>query len=881
MALYIPRTRKYRAKGGGISFRPSTPSDDRSRTGPGINWGSGGSSVQVNNQGVTYPRSGGFSELEFEEIAPMVIPRILVPRVDPLERTGEVGDFNREQFETNRGIARRNALDLIQLEFEGLQNYNRQARGLAQEGIKEENAFNRRMLSDADRYNMEMYSAANEFNRSELPFSNEFNRYEISAANTFNQDERLAQLEQAMPGAYDTIMGGIERGSQLAEGRFVSDAEDRAYEVAARNAAADSSTVRGFGDDSVFGRRTSDLLSAEKRLELSQVGDQTVNRYLSMGANLAFDQPIKQNPVLDQPLTFEPTRQTPLQAQTSMDVRGAPSQPASVLATQQEQLLLPLTTIQPGQAIGFDIGQNQFQAGLDQRTNEFNSSMDYAAQQYNSATGLQVQLEQLYAELFDAQQAASAANVGRDTEIANNRFNAGISSGQNSAAWQAAGSIGGAAIQGLLSEGENGRPAYQDIYDAITGTDSGSPGHNTTPQSYGGEGQLDSDLDFTPGSEASGDSGSLGGFSFDNYGGQDFSSDYGSGYELDSNLDYGAYSSTDYALMAQSFSDPSKRPLVLGGAAAKATAPGSPAGGNSGMVAQTRYGMDVAQLATNAYAYYDNYDQMNNQQRAEGAAQLGTAAATLAGVVGPAAMPAVGTIISGVNMAQGWDNMNDAQRGAAATNFAGNATMLATAMMGLGPWGLAAGLVMIAMSRYMGDWFGSNKSPDQLRRDGLRQYSADIGLIQKGESGYNDTITLANGEKYNIGADGRHRLQNYGINVDGKQERYTFDIDWSDPRAQQSVAMLNPVSLMLYGQDHQRMMGHLWNAATSNNNTLSGTAANIRHYAETVGIDYKTGTKLLDQYKARGVLSDHEYAVYMNDWNELMLGDGVYKEVTI
>lgn len=367
--------------------------------------GPGGASVGYGPEGVAFPQAGmapGFQPVAFEPI-----PDIEVPVVDPIDRTREIGDANTTRFQENLGIGMENARDLVQLEFDTLEDFNRQARGLQAEGVSQENIFNQGEIA-----------GANIFNRSQIPAANEFNRGEVSTANRFNQEERLTQLESALPGARDTILRQVARGKTMAEGRLVPELEDRAFEATARNAAGESTIGRGFGDDSIVGQRTSDLLSAQQRVNIGQLGEQTVDRFLTLGANLAFDQPIKQNPVLDQPLVFQPQ-----QTRTSQDVRGAPARPGSELAIQQQESLTPLTTITPAQGITFDIGQNQFQAGLDREADKFNSSGAFEAAKFNSTGSFQAGLEQFYADTFNAQQEAGAINQGNAIDTVQDQFN--------------------------------------------------------------------------------------------------------------------------------------------------------------------------------------------------------------------------------------------------------------------------------------------------------------------------------------------------------------------------------------------------------------------------------------------------------------------------
>ena len=733
------------------------------------------------SQGFAFPQAD-FSSLDFQDINPSFIPNIQVPVVDPIERTGEVGEFNRFQFQRNLAQGSQNALDLLELEFQGLEQFNREARALQQEGIIDENAFNQAQVA-----------AANKFNRSEIPAANEFNRGQVTEANIFNQQERLRQLETALPGARDTILAGLDRNAQLAEGVLPDSIEDRAFEIASRSAAADASSIRGFGDDSTFSRRTSDILSAQQRLEVGQLGEAGISRFLSLGANLAFDQPIKQNPVLDQPLVFQPQL-----ANTSQDVRGRPERGAATLAVEQQSFLNPLTTITPGQAIQFDIGQNQFQASLDQRTNEFNSNLDFNAQKVNSSADLEVQLEQLNSEVFNAQQESNAINAGIESQLAQDRFQAGVDAGGQAAIFNTVGQVAGAAATIFGRGGSAGSPA--------TAAGAVEAGAAALPASVGGQAVVGS---------AATSSGAPG------------------------------FLLADGSVVAQS-----EASAFLG------SSPSLPSLGSLGPASV----LAAASVAT-GLGLVDTARGLTDGSISEDDVKRG-----FANIFPGGAIP------QGVNEIIGGDfNENDISNAALLTNPA--TAPIALADMA----GSALGLD-----------FGSGKGKQQQKRDALRSHGADLGLFVVGqgeEDGLREGfhhVQLADGSFYNIGLDGGETIQNYGVNpVDGKTERSTFDVDWSDPRAGQAVSYANPVALMVFGENAPSMMGHMVNSATSNNNSLSETKRNIHSYANQAGIDYTQGVRLLEQHRQAGNISDREYYVFLNNWNDLMLVDGVENEVIV
>jgi len=858
-------------------------------TGTGNNIGFEGS------QGFAFPQSD-FSSLTFAPINPTFVPP--TPVVDPIQRTEEVGDFNRLQNQVNLGIGSQNALGLTQLEFDGLQLFNRQARELQQEGVAQENVFNQGQ-----------FAQANKFNRGQIPASNAFNRGELTEANAFNQEQRLSQLETALPGASDTINRQIERGTQLAEGRFVTDAEDRAFEVAARSASADGTIARGFGDDSVFGKRSSELLSAQQRLQVSQVGEQTLNRFLTLGANLKFDQPIKQNPVLDQPLQFQPQ-----QTRTSQDVRGAPSIPASQLAVQQQQQLNELSTITPTQAIAFDINQNQFQSGVD----KFNSQLDFNSQQFNSTTGLQVDLEKLYADVFNSQQEAGAINLGIQTGITQDQFNQQVQAGQQSALIGAAGNILGAGLGFLLDRyGKDGEGK------GTISTGSGETGPQGTPPSTTGGGAPNTsgtetvipqsqEIDAPASSPTVTYDPETGEFTLGDEFGEDSGSDgFGGGYSVGGSSGGGGGSVERLGGANNDTTTATQVTRALGGDVAAredlnnrlsksdngfvATSDGggSAAGGTGvegGSTTDTA-GNTLAFL-NNAYNYQQEYDDLSDNEKAAGAAQLTAGALLVAGQIsGPVGAAIIGFADLALTVAN-WEDYSDSEKASIAVKYSG----LSIESQGGFDYNIgnlidSAGKVFgFSTATLLEDAFGSNKPRDQKIRDRMRQFGAEKSLFvlpdrefaeANGVKEGSHQVQLADGTYYDVGVDGNARLENYGTNVDGEDTRRAADIDWSDPRTSETVGMLNPFLDIVYGEFGVKLMGQMTNAATSNNNTLSGTKENIKAFVESTGLTYEVGINVLKRHYEQGKLTTDVYYAYLNGWNGLMLSDGVSQEIVV
>lgn len=213
----------------------------------------------------------------------------------------------------------------------------------------------------------------------------------VADENTFNQQQRLDAAEVAIPGVQQDLADQRDRAKTLAGGRLLSDAEDRAFELTARSTSADGSAVRGFGDDSVVGRRASDILSAQQRLGITQIGEGLLSSSINQAAGILMDQPLKAN--------------------ISQRLPAQPNAPLASLVQGQQGQLNQLSTISPGQALSTTVQQEQFDTNLNQQTNTFNASNTFAADQFNSNQDFQAQQFNSN-QGFQAQQSALAITAG-------------------------------------------------------------------------------------------------------------------------------------------------------------------------------------------------------------------------------------------------------------------------------------------------------------------------------------------------------------------------------------------------------------------------------------------------------------------------------------
>lgn len=227
----------------------------------------------------------------------------------------------------------------------------------------------------------------------------------ISSENAFNQAQRLQAVEFGLPGAQATLEGKRQRGEQLASGKLLTSAEDRAYELAARSSAAEGNVLRGFGDDSVFGRRTSDLLSAQQRLGISQQGESLLNDWIQQGSNLLVDVPLKST--------------------ISQQLRGTPPILPSQYTTQQQSQLTSLTTVPLQFGIDTERQQRQFRTSQRQGNRQFNASNRLQNAQFNASGMFQASVTRFNAEaqnydrIFNAEVAARQELMAEDLAAAN------------------------------------------------------------------------------------------------------------------------------------------------------------------------------------------------------------------------------------------------------------------------------------------------------------------------------------------------------------------------------------------------------------------------------------------------------------------------------
>lgn len=277
-----------------------------------------------------------------------VIPQPNFNFTDPIENTREVGDFNREQSARNFALGLERAGIIQEQELEDVIKF---ASGISEEQLK---------LLDVE--------------------------------NEFARGERIESAEAAIPGVQELFKNQRERAETLAGGQFLDTAEDRAFELASRSAAAEGTVIRGFGDDSVVGKSAAEQLSAKDRLQVSQIGEGFLNNSIQLAAGLLFDTPTKPN--------------------VAQRLPAQPSLSTAQLTTQQQGVENALTTIAPQAALQATIQQETFKTDTERIVNQFNANGVFDARKFNST------------QEFNATLARAGLTVGNINAI--NEFNQGV-----------------------------------------------------------------------------------------------------------------------------------------------------------------------------------------------------------------------------------------------------------------------------------------------------------------------------------------------------------------------------------------------------------------------------------------------------------------------
>lgn len=413
------------------------------------------------------PNDIKFDSIDYKPIKYKPIETAPFKFTDPIEAAGRYGEFNKRQEQGAYETGKIRGQELTELDIQGTEAYAKRMSGLQTEMVGAENAF--------------------------------------------NQAQRLKAVDFAMPDLRSSLDAKKKRGDTYASGRLLGSAEDRAYELAAKSASADGSAVRGFGDDSVFGKRTSDVLTAQQRLGVSQMGEGILNDWVTQGSSILID--------------------TPLKSSISQRLPSTPQILSSQHASQQQSALSKLGTIDPQFGISTEVNQQQFSTNLEQGNRQFNAANKLNTAQFNASNTLakdqfnasgnfaesQAKFSGLQSNWTLATQAAERADAIHRQELQNEAAaraaDQNVSAQQRAANAATVGQVVGtiATVAPIIADMVNGEQDTEathgndpdtDIsppesgYDGIYGSGGSSGGGSSGGGSSGGGGSVDTPIDY-------------------------------------------------------------------------------------------------------------------------------------------------------------------------------------------------------------------------------------------------------------------------------------------------------------------------------------------------------------------------------------------------
>lgn len=250
-----------------------------------------------------------------------------------------------------------------------------------------------------------------------------------------------------------------------------------------------------------------------------------------------------------------------------------------------------------------------------------------------------------------------------------------------------------------------------------------------------------------------------------------------------------------------------------------------------------------------------------------GAEAAGGAAAATAGEASAATgalgqiAGAAGAAYSAYGMIKNWGKMSPsagAIQGATAGAYVGSFF----GPIGTAVGGLIGGAVGAA-NKFFKKVFGGGKHKDQVARDQVRKFMLQQGMIDK-----NWTIGLANGDRFDIGKDGKAKLQN----TDGTERRY-YQIDFTNPLAGQAIALVDPLAAVLCGGNrklHTDFTGYFTNAITSNTNSPEEMMKNALAIYQQVGFPPDKLLAALQELHQNGSISDRELQVFSQNFINML-----------
>ena len=166
---------------------------------------------------------------------------------------------------------------------------------------------------------------------------------------------------------------------------------------------------------------------------------------------------------------------------------------------------------------------------------------------------------------------------------------------------------------------------------------------------------------------------------------------------------------------------------------------------------------------------------------------------------------------------------------------------------------------------FLGGLFSrSGKSKEQKERDQIRNSMKQAGIIDQDNS-----LTLADGTKYDIGKDGGHTIPNLNGGF-----RRAFEIDASNPLSEEMIAMANPLAALISGGKVDRqadIVGYFVNAALSNANSKEDARANMQSIFASFRITPEQAMSGLAQLYHAGLVQKEVAQAYLNGIESLVM----------
>jgi len=269
-----------------------------------------------------------------------------------------------------------------------------------------------------------------------------------------------------------------------------------------------------------------------------------------------------------------------------------------------------------------------------------------------------------------------------------------------------------------------------------------------------------------------------------------------------------------------------------------------------------RLGVDVSSMSFTNLAD-SAMDFISGRASSEVARQVGVEAAAegITGNIGATfgkVLGAAGAAYSIYNIADNWGNMSPVDGAiSGATTGAYIGSMIVPGV------GTAIGAVVGGVVGAIGGLVKKGKHPDQKMRDQVRHAMQDKGMLDKDWN-----LTLANGAKFDIGRDGRNKIDS----VDGSQ-RAVYQLDFNHPLAGETIGMANPLAKLLTGGDEKLsadFVGYFVNAALSNAETLEDARANMAAIFQSFNIAPEHAAMGLEALHAEGKVTAEELPAFIN-----------------